>query len=215
MPFVWTFSFSCSNNLYKHYRTFTDHRSQQKTVAKLQGGHRFISRQGLKPLANGNSEFENFSKESSLVMSQFIYEKCKKRAGETRKAAVKNEFIELCDHIFRTFPSLPKEIALSSSPCLRSHSSVRDSTCGQLLPSSLGRWFPQFLDVRNAKKSLLEQLIIDNNSLACEAILSWCGGNVFKRTLMPIRFVKRKHFWRLTWDLFPPSILPKTESTPF
>ena len=60
------------------------------------------------------------------------------------------------------------------------------------------RKFPQYLDVRNAKKSLLEQLIIDNNSLACETILSSCGGNVFKRTLMPI-FVKGYH---VTWSIF-------------
>ena len=32
---------------------------------------------------------------------EFIYEKCKKKSGETRKAAEKNKFIELCVHIFR------------------------------------------------------------------------------------------------------------------
>lgn len=36
-----------------------------------------------------------------IQTSQFIYEKCKKKSRETRKAAVKNEFIELCEHIFR------------------------------------------------------------------------------------------------------------------
>ena len=38
-----------------------------------------------------------------IQISQFIYEKCKKKSGETRKAAVKNEFIELCVHIFRAW----------------------------------------------------------------------------------------------------------------
>ena len=54
----------------------------------------------------------------NIQTSQFIYEKCKIKSGEIRKAAVKNEFIELCKHIFRTFPSLPKEIVLSSSHLL-------------------------------------------------------------------------------------------------
>ena len=36
-----------------------------------------------------------------IETSQFIYEKCKKKSRETRKAAVENEFIELCEHIFR------------------------------------------------------------------------------------------------------------------
>ena len=151
--------------------------------------------------------------------SQFIYEKCKKKSREIRKAAVKNEYIELCEHIFRTFSSLPKEIVLFSSSCLTSLvSSVRDSTCSQLLPSSPGRRFLQFLDERNAKKSLLEQLIIDNNSLACETILSCSGGNVLKKNpnahvCKKVPFMK--HFWSLIWDLFPPSILAKTKSTPF
>ena len=136
-----------------------------------------------------------------IQTSQFIYKKCKKKSGEMRKAPVKNEFIELCEHIFRTFPSLPKEIALSSSPCLTSLvSSVRDSPCCQLLPRSPGRRFSQFLDDQNAKQSLLEQLIIDNNSLACKTILSCCGGKVFKSTLMPM-FVKRYHEAFLEFDL--------------
>ena len=35
-----------------------------------------------------------------IQTSQFIYEKCKKKSRETRKVGVKNEFIELCEHIF-------------------------------------------------------------------------------------------------------------------
>ena len=35
-----------------------------------------------------------------IQTSQFIYEKCKTKSGEIRKAVVKNEFIELCEHIF-------------------------------------------------------------------------------------------------------------------
>ena len=34
-----------------------------------------------------------------IQTSQFIYEKCKKKSRETRKAGVKNDFIELCKHI--------------------------------------------------------------------------------------------------------------------
>ena len=45
-----------------------------------------------------------------IQTSQFIYQKCKKKSEEIRKAAVKNEFIKLGEHIFRAFPSLPKEI---------------------------------------------------------------------------------------------------------
>ena len=57
--------------------------------------------------------------------------------------------------------------------------------------------------MRNAKKSLLEQLIIDNNSLACETIQfqSCSGGKVFKSTLMPIMFVKRYYEAFLEIDL--------------
>ena len=130
---------------------------------------------------------------------------------------MKNEFIELCEHIFRTFPSLPKEISQYSSPSLKSLvSSVRDSTCGQSLPSSPGRRFSQFLDDRDALKSLLEQLIIDNNSLACEIILSCCGGKDFKSTLMPM-YVKRCHEAFLEFDLGLVSSfnIGQTKSTPF
>ena len=93
-----------------------------------------------------------------LQTSRFIYKECKKKAG---KQLWKNEFTELCERIFRIFPSLPKKIVLSLSPCLTSLISlVGDSTCRQLLPSSPGRWFLQFLDDRSAKKSLLEILIM-------------------------------------------------------
>ena len=50
------------------------------------------------------------------------------------------------------------------------------------------------------RKSPLEQLIIDHNSLACETILSSCGVKVFKRTLMPM-FVKGYHEAFLEFDL--------------
>ena len=209
-------SFSCSNNLYKHYRTFTDHRPQPKPSLNCKEATDLFLDKDLSPCqrkARLRELFKGRLTSEELVelalpriakiiqTSQFVYEKCKKKSGEIRKAAVKNEFIELCEHIFRTFPSLPKEIALSSSPCLTSLvSSVRDSTCDQLLPSSPGRRFLQFLDDRNAKKSLLEQLIIDNNSLACETILSCCGGKVFKSTLMPM-FVKSYHEAFLEFDL--------------
>ena len=167
-------SFSCSNNLYKHYRTFTDHRPQPKPSLNCKEATDLCLDKDLSPCqrkARLRELFKGRLTSEELVelalpqitkiiqTSQFVYEKCKKKSGEIRKAALKNEFIELCEHIFRTFPSLPKEIALSSSPCLTSLvRSVRDSTCDQLLPSSPGWRFLQFLDDRNAKKSLLEQL---------------------------------------------------------
>ena len=209
-------SYSCSNNLYKHYRTFTDHRPQPKPSLNCKEATDLFLDEDLSPCqrkARLRELFKGRLTSEELVelalpqiakiarASQFIYEKCKKKSGEIRKEAVKNEFIELCEDIFRTFPSLPKELALSSHPCLTSLvSSIRDSKCGQLLPSSPGRVFLKFLDDRNAKKSLLEKLIIDNNSLACETILSCCGGKVFKSTLMPM-FVKRYHEAFLEFDL--------------
>ena len=62
------------------------------------------------------------------------------------------------------------------------------------------------------KKSVLEELIIDNNSLACETIFSCCGGKGFKSTLMPM-FVKRYHEAFLEFDLglVYPLILGKTK----
>ena len=182
--------------MYKHYRTFTDHTPQTKPSLNCKEATDLFLDKDLSPCQRKARLWELFkgrltSEElmelalpqiaKMIQTSQFIYEKCKKNSGEIRKAPVKNKFIELSEHIFRTFPSLPKEIALSSSLCLTSLvSSVRDSTCCQLLPSSPGRRFSQFLDDRNAKKNLLQHLIIDNNSLACETILSCCGGKVFK-----------------------------------
>ena len=92
-------AFSCSNNLYKLYRTFTDHRPQPKTVAKLQGGHRFISRQRLRLLSTESQTSVTFQRKLTsdelveltlpqiakiIQTSQFIYEKCKKKSRETR-----------------------------------------------------------------------------------------------------------------------------------
>ena len=160
-------SFSCSNNLCKYYRTFTDHRPQPKpslnckeaTNLFLDKDLGFCQRKArLRELFQGTLTSEELVELALpqivkiIQTSQFIYEKCMTKSGEIRKAAAKNEFIKLCEHIFRTFPSLPKEIAQSSSPCLKSLvSSVRDSTCGHPLPSSPGRRFSQFLDDRNEK----------------------------------------------------------------
>ena len=69
---------------------------------------------------------------------------------------------------------------------------------------------------RPKRKSLLEQLITDNNSLECETILSCCGGKTFKSTLMPT-FVKRYHeaFFELDLGLVSPFNIGQTKSTPF
>ena len=170
-------AFSCSNNLYKHYRTFTDHRLQPKIIAKLQGGHRFISRQGLKPLSMESQTSGTFQNESSPVMNswnslfrrtQKLFKKAssftksaRKKSGETKKAAVKNEFIELCVHIFRA---------------------------RQAISPIFGRLKREKVPVRAV------------NSLACKIILNWGGGKVFKSTLIPM-FVKRYHEAFLEFDL--------------
>ena len=56
----------------------------------------------------------------------------------------------------------------------------------------------------------------NNNSLACETILSCCGGKVFKSTLMPM-FVKRYHEAFLEFDLglVSPFNIGQTKSIPF
>ena len=135
-------SFCCSNDLYKHDRTFTDHCPQPKPSLNCKEAKDLFLDKDLSPCQRKARLRELFKGRLTSVelvelalpqiakiiqTSQFIYEKCKKKSGEIRKAAVKNEFIELCEHIFRTFPSLPKEIALSSSPCVTLlASSVRD-----------------------------------------------------------------------------------------
>ena len=121
-------SFSCGNNLYKHYRTFTDHRPQPKPSLNCKEATCLFLDKDLSPclrkarlreLFKGRLASEELAELEELALqqiakiiktSQFIYQKCKKKSEEIRKAAVKNEFIELCEHIFRTFPSLPKEI---------------------------------------------------------------------------------------------------------
>ena len=140
-------AFSCSNILYKHYRTFTDHRPQPKTVAKLKRGHRFISRQGLRPLSTESQTSGTFQRKAHQWWTRGTHSsadrknysnkpvnllKVQEKIRRNQESSCEKRIIELCEHIFRAFPSLPREIALSSSPCLTSHSSVRDSTCGKL-----------------------------------------------------------------------------------
>ena len=154
--------------------------------------------------------------------SRFMYEKCKIKSGEIRKEAVKNEFLALCENLFRTFPSLPKELAVSCNSTMTSLLQwirpIRDSTSNGLPLScnSSNMQFLKFLNDRHEKKTLLENLIIDNTSLACETMLSCCEGRVFKSTLMPM-FVKKHHeaFLEFGLGLFHLSTLGKTKSTPF
>ena len=118
-------SFSCSNNLHKHYRTFTGHRPQPKLSLNCKEATDLFLDKDLNPCQRKARLRELFKRRLTseelvelalpqiakiIQTSQFIYQKCKKKSEEIRKAAVKNEFIELCEHIFRTFPSLPKEI---------------------------------------------------------------------------------------------------------
>ena len=198
-------AFACRQNLYRHYRTYTDHRPEAKPFISCKEAVDVFLDKDLSPYRrkarlreffNGRLSNEELVEialpqiAKTVQTSQFMYEKCRNKSGEIRREALKNEFIELCENIFRTFPSLPRELAVSPCPrtrsLLQSISPMRDSTtCGS-------RRFLQFLDDRNEKKTLLEQLIIDNNSLACETMLSCCEGKVFKSTLMPM-FVKKYH----------------------
>lgn len=202
-------TFACSGNLFKHYRKFSEHRPEIKPLISckeaadlfldkdLSTYHRKARLRELFKERLTDDELVEFAlpQLAKIVQtSQFMYEKCRiQKSGEIRKEAVKTNFTELCENIFRTFPSLPRELSASPNPCmatlLRNMSSLRNSTTGvRPLPSS--REFLQFLDDGHEKKSLLEKLITDDNNLACETMLNCCEGKVFKSTLMPM-FVKK------------------------
>lgn len=206
-------TFSSSGNLYKHYKTFSDHRPEGKPfISCKEAADEFLDR-NLSPYHRKARlrEFFNgrLSKEELLELalpqvarmvrtSRFMYEKCKIKSGEIRKEAVKHEFLAVCENLFRTFPSPPKELAVSCNSTMTSLLQwirpIRDSTSNGLPLScnSSNKQFIKFLDDRHEKKTLLENLIIDNTSLACETMLSCCCGRVFKSTLMPM-FVKKHH----------------------
>ena len=194
--------------MYKHYKTFSDNRPEGKPfISCKEAADEFLDR-NLSPYHRKArlTEFLNgrLSKEEFLELalpqvarivqtSRFMYEKCKTKSDEIRKEAVKNEFLALCENLFRTFPSLPKELAVSCNSTMTSLLQwirpIRDSTSNDL-PLSCNcsnKQFLKFLDDRQEKKTLLE-----NTSLACETMLSCCEGRVFKSTLMPM-FVKKHH----------------------
>ena len=132
-------AFSCSNNLYKLYRTFTDHRPQPKTVAKLQGGHRFISRQGLKPLSMESQTSGTFQMKAHQWWTR----------GTHSSAERKN------------YSNKPVRLRKVQEKVRRNQESSYEKRIHWTLRAHIpGRRFPQFLDVRNAKKSLLEQLTV-------------------------------------------------------
>ena len=101
-------SFSCSINLYKYYRTFTDHRPHPKPSLNCKEATDLFLYKHLgfwKLKARPRELFQGRLTSEELVelalpqiakiiqTSQFIYEKCKTKSGEIRKAAAKNEFI--------------------------------------------------------------------------------------------------------------------------
>ena len=101
------------------------------------------------------------------------------RNFKTRNEAVKNEFLALCKNLFRTFPSLPEELAVSCNftmtTLLQWVRPIRDSTShSQPLSSNRSNTgFQQLLDDRHEAKTHLEKLIIiDNNSMQNHVQLS-------------------------------------------
>ena len=108
-------SFSCSNNLHKHYRTFTNQRPQPKPSLNCKEATDLFLDQELSPCQQKARLWKPFKERLTseelmelalphiakiIQTRQFIYENCKKKSEEIRKAAVKNEFIEICEHIF-------------------------------------------------------------------------------------------------------------------
>lgn len=98
-------TFSSSGNLYKHYKTFSDHRPEGKPfISCKEAADEFLDR-NLSPYHRKARlrEFFNgrLSKEELLELalpqvarmvrtSRFMYEKCKIKSGEIRKEAVKH-----------------------------------------------------------------------------------------------------------------------------
>ena len=121
--------------MYKHYKTFTDHRPEGKPfVSCKEATDEFLNKNlspyhrkaRLREFFNGrlsNEELLELALPQVARMvqtSQFIYEKCKNKSGEIRKEAVKNEFLALCENLFRTFSLTPKELAVSCNSTMTS-----------------------------------------------------------------------------------------------
>ena len=87
-------SFSCSNNLYKHYRTFTDHRPQPKPSLNCKEATDLFLDKALSPCqrkARLREVFKGRLTNEELALpriakiiqtSQFVYEKCKIKSGK-------------------------------------------------------------------------------------------------------------------------------------
>lgn len=121
-------TFSSSGNLYKHYKTFSDHRPEGKLfISCKEAADEFLDR-NLSPYHRKARlrEFFNgrLSKEELLELalpqvarmvqtSRFMYENCKIKSGEIRKEAVKNEFLHCARIYSELFPHSQKNL-----PCL-------------------------------------------------------------------------------------------------
>ena len=114
-------TFSSSGNLYKHYKTFSDHRPEGKPfISCKEAADEFLDRNArLTEFFNGR-----LSKEELLELalpqvarmvqtSRFMYENCKIKSGEIRKEAVKNEFLHCARIYSELFPHSQKNL-----PCL-------------------------------------------------------------------------------------------------
>ena len=141
-----------------------------KTVAKLQGGPRFIFRQGLRILPKESQTSGTFQRKAcqwgtrpfadrkNYSNKHFIYEKSGQNQKKSGNQLWKTNSLNFASTYSEPFLLFQRKLRCLQALVFKSLvSSARDSTWGQPLPSSPGRRLSQFLDDRNAKKSLLEQ----------------------------------------------------------
>ena len=201
-------AFSCSNNLYKHYRTFTDHRPQPKTVAKLKRGHRFISRQGLRPLSTESQTSGTFQRKAHQWWTRGTHSSADRKNYSNkpvhlRKVQEKIRRNQLWKTNSLNFASTYSEPFLLFQGKLRCLQALVLHHIARLEIQHAASFYPaaQASDFLNFWTSeMLKVPVRVVNSLACKTILSCCGGKVFKSTLMPM-FVKRYYEAFLEFDL--------------
>lgn len=197
-------SFSSKGNLSRHFSVFPDHRPEpERIISSREAVGIFLD--NLSPYhrqARVRELFYQLTDEELVELalprlarliptSRFVFEKCKKRSGEIVAKAVKDELQYLCDSLYWTFPSIPRESIVSGRTSALLHNSKKKATRWQGICTP-DRRFAQFVDDRSELKSLLEQLITANENLACETMLNCCDGRIVKNTLIPL-FVKKYH----------------------
>ena len=202
------YSFSSKGNLSRHYIIYPDHRPEDERVVNSKEAVSVFLDRNLSPyhrrarvreLINDLSDdelVEALPRITKIISTtRFVYEKCKQKSGEICEKAVKNELNNLCENLFWTFPSIPRDLSVSgnfSAVLLKTDSqSPKQATTrrGMCTPD---RRFLKFLDDRSEKRTLLEHLIISNQTEACETMLNCCNGQLVRDSLMPL-FVRKHH----------------------